>query len=49
MLQVAQFAVYKRHKYSVGRAYNFLMLNLLMHRVTRRLMHGMWNSKIRVH
>jgi hypothetical protein len=34
---VAQVAVYKTHKYSVGRTYNCWMLNLLMHRVTRRL------------
>jgi hypothetical protein len=34
---VAQVAVYTTHKYSVGRAYNCWMLNLLMHRVTRRL------------
>jgi hypothetical protein len=34
---VAQVAVYKTHKYSVGRTYNCWMLYLLVHRVTRRL------------
>jgi hypothetical protein len=38
MLLVAQVAVYTTHKYSVGRTYNCWMLNLLVHRVTRRLM-----------
>jgi hypothetical protein len=37
MLQVAQVAVYTTHKYSMVRAYNCWMLNLLMHRVNRRL------------
>jgi hypothetical protein len=37
MLSVAQVAVYTTHKYSVGRTYHCLMLNLLVHRVTRRL------------
>jgi hypothetical protein len=41
MLQVAQVAVCSlintKHKYSVDRAYNSCMLNLLVHHVTSRL------------
>jgi hypothetical protein len=37
MLRVAQVAAYTTHKYSVGRTYNCWKLNLLVHRVTRRL------------
>jgi hypothetical protein len=40
MLYVAQVAVYKTHKYSVGRTYHCWLLNLLVHRVTRRLNAG---------
>jgi hypothetical protein len=45
---VAQVAVYTTHKYKVGRAYNCWMLNLLMHRVTRRLIKGRGIFRLRI-